>query len=106
MLDLAQPIPVQVTHEIAARQRPPLPEMHPDMALTIPAALLPALLESLQYSACFAKQMHWCAHPKSEEFMEHDTGRKGWRAYLAPDIAHLMNVVEEAGLATFEEATE
>ena len=66
--------------------------------------LTAALARHLQRIACEGARAAWCSHPKSAEFMEKDTGLKGWRAYVQTDTAHLIHVVEELGLMEFDDA--
>lgn len=66
--------------------------------------LLDAIAAHCQRIACEAAQMAWASHPKSLEFMERDTGLKGWRAYLQPTSAHLVHVLEERGIVEFDDA--
>lgn len=105
-LPYEDPMRIGITHKIGARRKPRWPDEHPDRGVTVPAALIPALLEALQLTACCAKQRQWASHPRAEEFMERDTGRKGWRAYLDQEETHLFNVVEDIGLAVFIEEDE
>ena len=62
--------------------------------------LVPALLDHLQRVGCeAARGAYACDHQK---WMEDESGRSGWRAHLQDDTAHLINVVEEMGIARFE----
>lgn len=88
-----------VTKEVGGRSRP----VAGDVAYTLGEddALILAVLDVVQRQACQAARLAWAQHPKSMEFMERETARKGWRAYLEDDTAHLINVLEECGIATF-----
>jgi len=100
------PVPIIVTHEIGGRRRP----VAGDVVHTVHVAfgendaLMLAVLDMVQRQACEAAQLAWLAYPKSAEFMEGESGRKGWRAYLPEDTAHLIRVLEEWQIATFSEA--
>ncbi len=67
-------------------------------------ALMDALAAHLQRIACEGARAAFCRAPMAQEWMEKETGRKGWRAQVQRDTAHLMHVVEELGLMEFDDA--
>lgn len=60
-----------------------------------------AVVVALHRLACEAAQLHLLQHPKSVEFMEAETGRKGWRAYMSDETAHAVEALEEHGVCRF-----
>lgn len=60
-----------------------------------PDPLLEALVDLAHRKACEAAQMHQLQHPKSVEFMEAETGRKGWRAYMSAETALAVREIED-----------
>ena len=97
------PVPIIVTHEIGGRRRP-VPSEVARSPHWRNGVLMLAILDMVQRQACEAAQLNWLGFPKSVEFMESDSGREGWRAYLPEDTAHLIRVLEEWGIAEFSEA--
>lgn len=84
---------VLVTHKLASRQ-PVAGDLSGE------DGLVPALLDHLQRVACEAARGAYAC--EQNKWMESETGRSGWRAHLQDDTAHLINVIEESGIAVFE----
>lgn len=60
-----------------------------------------AMLNLVHRMACEAAQLHRLQHPRSVEFMEAETGRKGWRAYMSAETALAVEALEADGLCRF-----
>lgn len=103
VLMIEEPISIGVTSVVGTRSNVAYPSGHPDAAVTVPFALIPALLDHIQRVACEGARGAATSHPNSQAFMEGETGRKGWRAFVQQDSAHLIHVLEESGLADFTE---
>lgn len=95
------PVSVGVTAYVGAAVPVEHPKGHPDAAVSLPFALVPALLDHVQRVACEAARGALTSHPSSVSFMESETNREGWRAFLQADTAHLIHVLEASGLAEF-----
>ena len=96
MLDRpTRPIRVHVTETYAHRDIPDLSACD---------ALTAAIIAHLQRIACEGARAAWCRAPTSQDWMERETGLKGWRAQVNPDTAHLIHVVEELRIAEFDDA--
>lgn len=93
---------IPVTREVGNRVRFSAADVAQAMGTTDDPLIL-AVLDMVHRQACGAAQLAWLQHPKSREFMETETSRKGWRAYLEDDTAHVIHVLEESGIAQFEE---
>jgi len=71
--------------------------------VTIPAALLVAVIDWAAHAAADAVCMDRGLDPQCKAQLDGWTGRTGWRACLTPEQAVIINQLEHAGLAVFVE---
>ena len=90
-----RPVRVHVTERFEHRDQPDLGGC---------GHLLSALIPHLQRIACEGARAAWCRAPAAQDWLESETGLKGWRAQINPDTAHLIHVIEELGIAEFDDA--
>lgn len=60
-----------------------------------------SLLALAERCAREAANLHKLQHPRSQEFMERETGRKGWRAYMSEETAAAVEAIEASGIGYF-----
>ena len=90
-----KPVRVHVTEIFESRHQPDLSGCDD---------LTAALVAHLQRIACEGARAAWCRAPVAQDWLESETGLKGWRAQINPDTAHLIHVIEELGIAAFDDA--